>query len=213
MSEKYVLRGLSIGSLFGGIALIVLAFLPRPDFSFSHYDIFVGIQKLNGGQLNNYRNYLRNNLIGDNFYLLGNMAMWVGFGIYIAKKSKILSSIVIVGGIISSLLDFIENCFRWAIFNAIQSNICIESNWGIAWDIIYGLSLWTMFIVLIFVIIGVYDRNNKLNFFISLIGILWLLTSINIHYYGFFFSFIGMIIWHISSAFFLWKKSNECLLN
>lgn len=202
---KATMEACAIWAAIAAIALVVLAFIPRPAFEFEHFDVLSGRQALSDVATADYLRYLRANLTVDSFYILGFIMTWIGYGRLIAHRSRLMGVAVAASGVIAGSLDFLENEFRWGMAELVRRGIPVSSAWPAAWSVILGLSFWAVFFPLALTVIGTWD-DGKFGRWVSVLGILGLLTAVNLRYSGFFWAFIWLMLWQLASAAFLWVR-------
>jgi len=191
----------AIGSLMAFLALVVIAFIPRPFESMDHFAILSGLHTLSPDELSGYKNYVITNFTFDSIYLIGHLLMWFGYVSYILKSNRTIAGIVAILGIISAFLDFTENEIRWSaleiLVNGSTSNMLL-------WQTIFGLSFWVIFITALICGLVTLEKSliKKVPISLAIIGVLIAPLS---YKFGFLPAFLWLIIWHLGSAFFLWN--------
>jgi hypothetical protein len=70
----------------------------------------------------------------------------MGYAVVISGRSGIVATAVAALGVLSGFLDFVENSIRSSLASAISERTTVDPNWGVAWDVVVGLSFWAILI-------------------------------------------------------------------
>ena len=204
MSERdATTRAASVAAIVACLALIALATISKPSFAANQYAILSGRQTLTSFELSQYLTYLRRNLTVDSIYLLGHMGMWLGFGALITRRNGIGGRLIMVLGVISGLLDLLENEIRWSIAGSLGTTVSTE-HWALIWQVTVGMSFWVMFVSDLSTVVMVWSEHTR-DRLISLFGLGLLPGVCLIYFTGYFVTFLWMIVWHGAAGVYLWQ--------
>ena len=197
-----------VGACVAFIALLAIAFLPRPFPAMDHFSILSGVTVLSPEELAAYKNYVASNLTLDSLYLIGHFLMWLGYSAYLYKSSKLLAAAIAVLGFFSAWLDFTENEIRWASLEFLLADRNPPITEILAWQTTFGLSFWILFLCTF--TCGIAIMGSSLNQKItSAVAILGLFIAPLSYHFGFLPAFLWLILWHVVSAVFLWMNQPE----
>ncbi len=194
-------------SLLAAACLVVLAFLPRPPFAYSHEDIVWGAQQLTSEQLPEYLRYLKANLSFDGIYLLGHVMTWIGFGSLIAERRPTLGSAITWVGIASCGLDLLENSMRWVVVGHLQDGAAGPAV-GFVWSSAVEMSFWAIYVATLLTSADLVGRG-KPGLLVGSVGFLCVPAALVLYWRGFFASFVWLILWHTVSAGYLWSGAAQ----
>jgi hypothetical protein len=133
--------------------------------------------------------------------------MWIGYGALISRESQLAGGLIGTLGILSGWLDFTENEMRWVALKTILAGAAVPPTHIANWQVIFGLSFWTLFLCALIAGIGVASlcRFGKVICSIAFAGML----VVSLEYkYGFLPAFLWLIVWHALSALFLWSRGH-----
>lgn len=160
---------------------------------------------LTAEQLIAYKRYASSNLTIDSFYLLAHTVMWFGLSHLVSARNNRLGSLVLTFGLLGAGFDFVENELRWAIMTPLVSGNFPASSNLVTWQIMFGLSFWTLFVASIFTGIGV-ARSSRSGNIVAVLSLIGVFVASSIYKAGFLPSFLWLIAWHASCAFLLWNS-------
>jgi hypothetical protein len=202
-TEKPLITLCAISAASAAIALVGMAFLPRPFAPMDHLSILLGSPRLGVNELAAYKSYVSNNLTLDSFYLLAHSLMWVGMAQLVSRRTTSLGKLVLLSGLSGAIFDFLENELRWAAIGALLAGNLPSQSYVAIWQIVLACSFWFLFLAAGFAGIGLAGRSRSANVVAgwSFAGILAASLTYKL---GHFYSFLWLIVWHILCAYFLW---------
>lgn len=195
----------AIGALLACTSLIALALIARPALEMNHAAILSGRKLLSPLETASYLSYLRKNLTVDSFYLLGHIAMWLGFAALLDERGSRYGRLIAILGIMSGGLDFAENEVRWAIAGSLDASP-MSSAWTTVWQVTVGMSFWAVLITTLLTAIMIWSSQGR-DRIMTLIGLACLPGVCGIYYAGYLVTFLWMILWHGSSTVYLWQSA------
>lgn len=205
--EQFLLRFFAGAAGVAALALIVLALLPRP-FAIDHFAILLNPAGLTPDRLASYADYLASNLSVDGVYLLGHIGMWAGYALLIRRRQPGIAAFVLGLGLLSGMLDFLENAVRWSLVQGLLLGAEVSPAWAYVWKIVLELSFVAIFVTVLVVVPFVLNRNwtGKLLAVVSGFGLAGVLT---VYTGGYLVSFLWLILWHLTSAIVLWVEAGR----
>lgn len=198
------LRIAAVASAGAAVCLIVLAFLPRPPFAYSHGRIVAGSQVLTSEQAEQYTAYLRANLSFDAVYLLGHVLTWLGYAALVARRQRVVAGALAAVGLASGGLDLLENEVRWAVAGSLGTASAAGPAVGLVWETVVGMSFWAIYVAALATSAAIFSMG-RLGRLTAAVGFLCVPAAAVVYARGFFFSFLWLIAWHAVSAAFLWR--------
>lgn len=198
--EMWLVRACAVASAVAALCLVVLAYLPRPPFSYSHDAIIGGAQQLSVEQTAQYLAYLRANLTFDGIYLLG-------YGVVIAERRRLAGAAIVAIGVASGALDLLENEIRWAVVTGLEADAA-SVGVGTLWRVVSGMSIWAIYVAAAVTSVALLERGRT-GRLMGALGLLSAPAASLLYWRGFFFSFLWLILWHAASAVYLWRKRSQ----
>jgi hypothetical protein len=113
-------------------------------------------------------------------------------------------SLIIVLGVASGALDFLENEVRWAIVGSMGG--ATSAAWAMVWQVAVGMSFWAMLVTTLLTVM-LLASEERLDWILMLIGLGCLPGVCATYYTGYLITFLWMIVWHGASAFYLWRNA------
>jgi hypothetical protein len=197
-----------VGTFVALSCMILLAVFSGSFFEYDHFKVYAGIDKLDGGELEQYLSYFKFNLSIDSIYLFGHMFMWIGLGLLVKKRNNIIGILIIVSGMLCVILDFSENILRWVYTTAIAKGADGDLSLAIVWNTIIDLSWWQIYITVVLVMAGL-PKKGTLNIIYLVIGLTGLILAATMYYLDITINFIWLLIWHGYSCFYLGKENDS----
>jgi hypothetical protein len=209
-----ILRTGSIGAMVAVLALIGIVLLAGLfdlfDYTCLVEEILAKKIELSSMDLPRYTAGFQGLLIVDTVFVISEMIAWVGLAALLQTRAHPLGRVVLVLGLLSASLDFVQNAIDWSLIRGQHLSISPQPGWFVVWTVVSQLSYLLTYAAAVMTALGLWNKK-PLNRVLGVIGgplVVFAVVGLYVpDWYT--LAFLWFFCFFLCAGILLWRRAKE----